>query len=287
MNNSKKIYLVVAIVSLLIGLYSCNSSNPKFGKRLVVKDSDTIALQKIKGEIRSVSNAVFEIGTYSGGNKNIPIQYRLLEPKLKSVTNKFPLVIVFHGSGAIGNDNESQLGLLAKLWALDIIQKKYPAYVLAPQFSVRSSNYTTDKNRGLLVSVAQDPIETALQLIDSLKTNLNIDSKRIYLVGFSMGASTAINTLSSRPGLFAAAVSIAGIPEFNQIGALANKPIWLIHGNKDTENPFESDMQFYKESSIHNKTLFWEMDSLEHNDVLSTELLGEAIPKWLFRFRTP
>lgn len=286
MNNSKKIYLVVAIVSLLIGLYSCNSSNPKFGKRLVVKDSDTIALQKIKGEIRSVSNAVFEIGSYTG-NQNTPIQYRLLKPKLKSVTNKFPLVIVFHGSGAIGNDNESQLGLLAKIWALDIIQKKYPAYVLAPQFSVRSSNYSMDKNRGVLVSVAQDPVRTTLQLIDSLKADLNIDSKRIYLVGFSMGASTVINTLSSRPDLFAAAVSIAGIPEFNQIGALANKPIWLIHGNQDTENPFESDMQFYKESSIHNKTLFWEMDALEHNNILSTELLGDAIPKWLFRFRTP
>lgn len=286
MNNSKKIYLVVAIVWLLIGLYSCNSSNPKFGKRLVVKDSDTIALQKIKGEIKSVSNSVFEIGTYTG-NKNIPIQYRLLKPKLKSTTSKFPLVIVFHGSGAIGTDNESQLGLLAKIWALDIIQKKYPAYVLAPQFSVRSSNYSMDKNRGVLVSVAQDSVRTTLQLIDSLKVDLNIDSKRIYLVGFSMGASTVINTLSSRPDLFAAAVSIAGIPEFNQIGALANKPIWLIHGNQDTENPFESDMQFYKESSIHNKTLFWEMDALEHNNILSTELLGNAIPKWLFRFRTP
>lgn len=286
MNNSKKICLVVAIVSFLFGLYSCNSSNPKFGKRFVVKDGDTISLQKLKGEIRSVSHTVFEIGTYTG-NKNISIQYRLLKPKLKSAINKLPLVIVFHGSAAIGNDNESQLGLLAKLWALDIIQKKYPAYVLAPQFSVRSSNYSMDKNRGVLVSVAQDPVRTTLQLIDSLKADLNIDSKRIYLVGFSMGASTVINTLSSRPDLFAAAVSIAGIPEFDQIESLVNTPIWLIHGNQDTENPFESDVQFYEERCTYKQTLFWEMDSLEHNDVLSTELLGEAIPKWLFRFRTP
>ncbi|SDW51509.1 carboxylesterase family protein [Flavobacterium degerlachei] len=286
MNNSKKIYVIVAIVSLLFGLFSCNSSNPKFGKRFVAKDSDTISLQKLKGEIRSVSNTVFEIGSYTG-SQNIPIHYRLLKPKLKREIDKFPLVIVFHGSAAIGTDNESQLGLLAKLWAVDNIQKKYPAYVLAPQFSVRSSNYSMDKNRAVIVSVAQGPVQTTLQLIDSLKANLNIDSKRIYLVGFSMGASTVINTLSSQPDLFAAVVSIAGIPQFDQIGALANKPIWLIHGNQDTENPFESDMQFYKESSMHNKTLFWEMDALEHNNILSTELLGDAIPKWLFRFSAP
>jgi hypothetical protein len=29
------------------------------------------------------------------------------------------------------------------------------------------------------------------------------------------------------------------------------------------------------------------MDALEHNNILSTELLGDAIPKWLFHFRTP
>jgi predicted peptidase len=286
MKKNKHAYFVIAIATLLIGLYSCNSSKPQFGKTLVSKDSDTVSLQKIKAAIRRIPNAAFEVGSYSG-NQNIPIQYRLMKPKIKNAAKKFPLVIVFHGSGAIGNNNESQLGLLAKLWAVKSIQKKYPAYVLAPQFPVRSSNYIMDNNRGVLASVGQEPLPTVLRLIDSLRSTANIDSRRIYLVGFSMGASTVMNVLSARPDVFAAAVSIAGIPQFDKIGSLAHKPIWLIHGNHDKENPFESDVQFYAERSMYNNTLFWEMDALAHNDILSTQLLGESIPKWLFEFRNP
>ncbi|MGO4821777.1 MULTISPECIES: prolyl oligopeptidase family serine peptidase [unclassified Flavobacterium] len=286
MNNFKKCYLVVAMATLLLGLNSCNSSKPQFGKTLVPKDSDTLSLQNTKAAIRKIPNTAFEIGSYSG-NQHVPIQYRLMKPKVNNPTKRYPLVIVFHGSGAIGNDNESQLGLLAKLWAVDSIQKKYPAYVLAPQFTVRSSNYTMDKSRGVLASVGQEPLPIVLQLIDSLRSTANIDNKRIYLLGFSMGASTVMNVLSARPDVFAAAVSIAGIPQFDKIESLAQKPIWLIHGNQDKENPFESDVQFYSERSMYDKTLFLEMDALAHNDILSMQLLGEAIPKWLFQFRNP
>lgn len=51
-----------------------------------------------------------------------------------------------------------------------------------------------------------------------------------------MGGSTVINSLSSRPDMFAAGVSIGGIPQFENIESLVNIPIWLIHGNLDIEN---------------------------------------------------
>jgi predicted peptidase len=206
----------------------------------------------------------------------------LLKPKQNSGSGKHPLVVVLQGSGAIGSDNESQLGLLPKLWALPNIQKKFPAYVLVPQFASRSSNYVLDSNRDLLVSQPQLVLEFVLDLIDSLKNTLNIDRQRTYAVGYSMRVSTVINALSLRPDLFASGVSISGIPQFDQTEVLSNIPIWLIHGNKDAENPFKSDEQFFKEISFYKNIRFWEMDGSEHNDIFSTIILGENIPKWLF-----
>lgn len=279
-----KTTFVIYFSSIILTIYSCAGIKPEFGKSTIKKDRDTIALKELKAVIRGIDNAVFGDCSFIS-KENTALKYRLLKPKQIITSGKYPLVIVFHGSGSIGTDNETQLGLLAKLWALPNIQKKYPAYVIAPQFPVRSSNYVMDNNRGILVSVPQAPLQIALQLVDSLKHNLNIDETRIYLVGFSMGASTVINALSARPDLFAAAVSISGIPQFDKIGSLANKPIWLIHGNQDTQNPFESDRQFYKEVSSKNNTLFWEMDELEHNNIISNRMLGETIPKWLFSKR--
>ncbi|MGF1925556.1 MAG: prolyl oligopeptidase family serine peptidase, partial [Bacteroidia bacterium] len=245
--------------------------------------ADSVSTRLRIANIKAIDHTVFETGSFIG--KGTPtINYRLLKPELKN-TKKHPLIIVFHGSGAVGKDNLAQLGILAKLWAMPEIKSKYPAYILAPQFPTRSSNYVEDKQRGVLTSVPQPCLETALQLIDSLKTSLNIDVTRIYALGFSMGGSSVTNVLSARPDLFAAGVSISGIPQFDKVKTLSNIPLWLMHGNLDTENPFASDAQFYKEAG--SKTRFWEIDGKAHNDIFSSLILGEAIPKWLLQHKKP
>ena len=54
---------------------------------------------------------------------------------------RVPLIVVLHGSGAIGDDNRRQLGKLALSWAAPAIRAKFPAYILVPQFPERSANY--------------------------------------------------------------------------------------------------------------------------------------------------
>ena len=172
---------------------------------------------------------------------------------------------------------------MQKLFASPNIQRKYPAYVLAPQFPTRSSDYAMDTVRDLLYSIPRPCLNTALQLVDSLKANLNIDSKRIYVVGFSMGGSTVINSLSARPALFAAGISIAGIPQFDNMKDLSTIPIWLIHGIDDPENPIQSDEQFYKE--LGDNVRFWKLKATTHDNIFTTQILGETLPRWLFKQR--
>ncbi|QDW26246.1 alpha/beta hydrolase-fold protein [Pedobacter sp. KBS0701] len=276
LNNVPYIFAVF----LLCGILSCSKRINTFGKTKIDKSVDSIYLKQRIAEIKGLNTDGFTKASFKG-TADTAIVYRLLKPN--HAKSKLPLVIVFHGSNAVGTDNTSQLGILAKLFATDEIQAKYPAFILAPQFPSRSSNYVLDRNRNALTSVPQPCLTTALQLIDSLKSTLNIDEKRIYLIGFSMGASSVINALALKPDVFAAGISISGIPQFNQVNRLANIPIWLIHGNIDSENPFNSDKQFFKEVSYQNKTRFWEFDNLAHNDIFAPELLTYELPKWLFK----
>ena len=245
--------------------------------------SDSLA--RIKAGIRQISNDSFKAYQFYAAS-DFTLNYRMLYPPSTS-TGRHPLVLILHSSGTpIGTDNTSQLGVLAKLWARSSTRQQYPAYVVAPQFPARTSNYTMDSSRHVLASLPDPRLMATLQLVDSLKDALPIDPQKIYVVGFSMGGSSAINSLELRPDLFAAAISISGIPSFNRMNELSQIPIWLIHGNADTENPFASDSLFYHElKSLKSKNLrFWEIDRMEH-DIYYQLYSTDLIPEWLFRFR--
>lgn len=284
--NNRNLTMTRIFLTLLISttlLTSCSTTKKQFGQTIIENSPDTTLSKKAILKIRSLDNDIFDSATFVG-KEQIEIKYRLLKPKQLKINEKLPLVVVYHSSGQpVGTDNKSQLGILQKLFASSDIQNKYPAYVLAPQFPTRSSDYATDTKRNLLYSTPRPCLNSVLQLIDSIKSNFNVDPKRIYVVGFSMGGSTVINSLSLRPELFAAGISISGIPQFDKLKELARIPIWLIHGIDDTENPINSDEQFYKETG--NKTRFWKLKKTTHDNVFTTQLLGETLPNWLFKQR--
>ncbi len=261
---------------------SCTTTRSQFGQVIIAETTDTLSAKQEISKIRALSNDIFDSASFTGKDQ-VEIRYRLFKPREEQyASERLPLVIVFHSSGRpVGTDNSSQLGLVQKLFASPGIQEKYPAFILAPQFPTRSSDYISDSSRHLLTSRSRTCLDAVIQLTDSLRQHLNIDNDRIYLVGYSMGGSTVINALSARPELFAAGISISGIPEFDKIQTLATIPIWLIHGIDDTENPIASDEQFYKELKS-NRIRFWKLNGTTHDNVFSTRLLGDALPKWLF-----
>ncbi len=278
----KPLRFLLSPVLFIVILSSCKEQQQLYGRKLIPRETDPVAAAKAIAGIKALSADGYHRYQFIG-NDGAPLNYRLLSPP--DTEGMHPLVIFFHGSGAVGTDNEAQLGLLAKLWLVDSIRKKYPAWVLAPQFPERSSNYVLDSSRAVLASRGSAGVATVLQLIDSLKKALPIDPRRVYVIGFSMGASTVINAVSARPELFAAAVSFAGIPEFSNLDALKKMPLWIIHGNRDEENPAASDEELYKELQPAKKLRYWEVDGTAHNDIFNHVFLGDAVPAWLFIHR--
>lgn len=289
----------IIVCSILTLLAACSGIKKETGYYKTRQPISSDSAKIIKAGIRnSIDNDIFQSFQYTGNNQ-IVIQYRLLAPTSVAETSleirpqsdretttgkiKHPLVLILHSSGGIGTDNKSQLEVMAKFWAQPAIQAKYPAYIVVPQFPQRSSNYEMSPDKHVLVSRPDPCLSTALQLIDSLKKALSVDEKRIYVMGFSMGASATINSIELRPDLFAAAISISGIPAFDHLNTLAQTPIWFIHGNADSENPYSSDSLLYKElQTLHAPQIrFWEIEGLEHT-IYSGLYTGDAVPRWLF-----
>ncbi|MBP7705518.1 MAG: alpha/beta fold hydrolase [Caulobacter sp.] len=184
----------------------------------------------------------FSVETFAAPD-GTALPYRLLRPAT-APRERLPLVIVLHGSGSIGTDNVSQMGGFAAGWAEPAVAAKRRAIVAVPQVPTRSADYEADTD-GLPGSRPGLSQPALLALVAQLAKDPAVDPDRIYLVGFSMGGSAALNLLLADPERFAGAVAFAPVPPpRGRAGELADIPLMLVHGDADTENPFAADAAF-------------------------------------------
>ncbi len=182
--------------------------------------------------------------------KGEQMPYRLFTPARLDAGRIYPLVVFLHGAGGSGTDNVRQLeganvfgGLV---WTLPEHQKRYPAFVLAPQ---------TDMNWACTIYDPKNPPKTladikfcppgalgigarlAFEVIDKLVATLPIDPKRIYVTGHSMGGAGTWHMIAERPRFFAAAVPVCGHPLVATAGTVKDVPVWNFHGEADEVEP--------------------------------------------------
>ncbi len=76
------------------------------------------------------------------------LPYQVLYPKnyTPGQRDKYPLVVVLHGSGERGTDNEKQLVHGSKLFLRDDLRTQYPAIVMFPQCPETDSWTSLDLN---------------------------------------------------------------------------------------------------------------------------------------------
>jgi len=187
----------------------------------------------------------FDKGTYI--NKNDTLPYRILFPVDFDAKKKYPLILVLHGAGERGNDNEAQLKYGPKLFLNDTIRSKYPAIVVMPQCPAASywSNVKiqgdSSGKRSFQFHEGGDPtvaMKSLLGLIAQLLDKPFIDKHRVYVGGLSMGGMGTFELLRRKPDLFAAAFAICGGDNTRNAKIYAKKvPLWIFHGAKDEVVP--------------------------------------------------
>jgi predicted peptidase len=143
------------------------------------------------------------------------MNYRLLKPINFNPKKSYPLIVSLHGAGGRGSDNVKQLRDWNELLAEEQRRIDYPAYILAPQSEVRWNS-------------------THLQNVkDIIKDLPAVDTKRIYVLGHSMGGRGTYAFIQSDPKYFAAAAPSAGNSEDVDASVIKDIPIWIFYGDKD------------------------------------------------------
>ena len=272
---------MMARAALLLTL-ACLTANLAAQTELLT-DRTTAATQAADATLlQNLDRKVWTAGSFQSDKNTLP--YRLLPPATVDGAKRYPLVIVLHGSGGIGHDNLSQLGALALSWSAPDIRASFPAYVLAPQFPERSANYQRSAADGLLAASPGPNLPTLTALVDDLRQRYPIDAKRIYITGFSMGASAATQALLQRPGLFAAAAAFSGVPpERSAAARLATTPLLIVHGTADRDNPIAPDraMVAALQRQPGARVRLLEYQGMPHQ-VPDDMLLSKAWRVWLF-----
>ena len=172
---------------------------------------------------------------------NRVLNYRILYPKDFDNLKKYSLHIFLHGIGERGDDNESQLTYVDKVFLNQKNYENYPAIIVFPQaplddnWSSRNLSNSEIRQSFLENSSPTNSLSLVIKLMDSLVNEKHVDNKKVYLSGLSNGGMGSFELLKYRPNMFASAVIICGggnplwAKEFAK-----STPVWIAHGSDDT-----------------------------------------------------
>lgn len=219
----------------------------------------------------------------SPGGQKLP--YRLFEPWNFEPDKDYPLVIFLHGSSARGVDNRRHLNGSSEpgisLWTSNKVQREHPSYVLAPQ------SRTEWVNSWALVERPpnrKEPLELVLELVESLKQRHNIDPRRIYITGVSMGGFGVWGAITRHPTYFAGAVAVCGggSPRLVQPNPT---PVWAFHGANDrVVSPRRSREMIAAVRTVGGEPRYTEYKNVRHDSWKWAFSEPELVP-WLFARR--
>ena len=192
-----------------------------------------ISLDNIPYDDEQASDTI-EFSSEAWTSDNMTISYRKGIIAV-SEAEKPVLVLYLHGGSSKGNDNTAQM----KEKAVGII-----------------SAYLQNNNISSIMLVPQCPkngswggsMNNILKsLIDNYALTGAIDDKRIYIFGGSMGGTGTWSMFASYPGLFAAAMPVAGNTSAVYATKVAATPIYTVMGPVDTIMSYTAVTEFVKQ----------------------------------------
>lgn len=161
------------------------------------------------------------------------LDYRSYSPvKDENDTTKYPLVVILHGRNSGSYEGEQLTASDFYKWSSSEYQARFKnaggAFILMPRTPGGNTNtWANTSFHPELMSLIRDYVSA---------NSDNIDTSRIYLIGWSMGGAGTISVAANNPGFFAALVVIAPFDSVTaaQVKSMKNTPLWLVTCTKDT-----------------------------------------------------
>lgn len=183
----------------------------------------TFTKEDLSKEVTPVVDEFEKFRTAEGA----PIDYNLYTPE--NADGPLPLVLALHGSGDHLNLQQNRLALV---YAEDMVQNKYPCYVMAPMFRYPDAGVAMDNE-----TVLDKSVEVIKEMIAAGK----VDPSRVYVTGKSMGGGNTFAIICEYPEVFAAALALCPAGKNEDLSMLADMPIYIVLNEKD---PYESIRKF-------------------------------------------
>lgn len=166
------------------------------GGPVIDKSGDAVLQEMIKTEVPE-----FKQLTYNDSETGKSLQYNLFTPKNIEAGKKYPLVLFMADASTPGTDATRSLtqGYGALVWATSEWQSEHPCYVLVPQYS------------GVAVNDAYqhtDEVDMVMRLVKETAKDKNVDDKRLYTTGQSMGGMISMYYNVTYPEVFAASIFV-------------------------------------------------------------------------------
>jgi predicted peptidase len=203
------------------------------------------------------------------------LPYRILYPENYDKNKKYPLLLLLHGAGERGKDNEKQLTWGSKLFITAENRKNFPAIVVFPQcpeesfWAVTKIDRTTTPFKIEFDYTAEPnwPLAAANALVKKLSNEEGVDKSRVYISGLSMGGMGTFESVYRNPDLYAAALPICGGGDVNHFDKrVAKVPFWIFHGAVDAVvNPQLSRDMVEKLKSLKAEVKYSEYPGVNHN----------------------
>ena len=144
--------------------------------------------------------------------------YWLYLPKEYGQKNqKWPLIIFLHGSSQQGRDL-SMIGTPIPP-NVDDIKNDFPFVVVTPQCPDEYDAW---------------PSDLLADLVDEMVLKYDVDARRVYVTGVSLGGRGSWSAAVDYPDRFAAIVPVCGIYDHpERINRIKDVPVWAFHGDQD------------------------------------------------------
>ena len=163
------------------------------------------------------------------------LPFRLLQPLKYDAAKKYPLVILLHGAGERGDDNNAQLKWGGGLFTTPDVREKFPSFVLVPQCPKDQKWVEMDwgGDAGTAPADAGPAQKLLLATLKTVQKEFSIDADRLYITGLSMGGFGTWDLITRYPDKFAAAAPICGGGDKTKAAAAKPVPTWAFHGLAD------------------------------------------------------
>lgn len=188
-----------------------------------------------------------------------------------------PVLMFLH---ACHNESVSQ-----HLWLIPALNAIEPCAVFIPTApETQNTQYPCADWGGTYDSNLRPQMINALHELDSLIKTHDLDKRRQYLYGESMGGEGVYRLLMDLPTKFAGAVDAAGYTINKGAAQMAKTPLWILIGSDDEMSPIDSSRAIYNSILNAGGTMikYTEYQGLLHVAGINKAREEPGLLEWLF-----